>query len=149
MQAPQPPEVFTAGANPVARREDGAGNQTMVWFDQRYGGYPVSDAGTSRRFQPHERRDMSTDRSVTKDLIQTLEDGKDGFARAADRLGDSDRPDLSTTMRAYSEQRAAFSAELEAMAAGYGDEIDQDGSDGCRGAPGLDGSEGCHHRLRR
>ncbi len=71
---------------------------------------------------------MSTDRSVTKDIIQTLEDGKDGFARAADRLADSDRPDLSEKMRAYSEQRAAFSAELEAMAADYGDDIDQDGS---------------------
>ncbi len=71
---------------------------------------------------------MSTDRSVTKDLIQTLEDGKDGFARAADRLADSDRADLSAVMRNYSEQRATFSAELEAMAAGYGDDIDQDGS---------------------
>ncbi len=71
---------------------------------------------------------MSTDRSVTKDLIQTLEDGKDGFARAADRLADSDRADLSATMRTYSEQRATFSAELEAMAADYGDDIDQGGS---------------------
>ena len=61
---------------------------------------------------------MSTDRKVTKDLIKTLEDGREGFARAADKLADSDRPDLSTKMRAFSEQRAGFSAELEQMAEG-------------------------------
>lgn len=71
---------------------------------------------------------MSTDRRVTKDLLQTLEDGKEGFARAAERLAESDRPDLSTKMRAFSEQRARFSAELEQMAASYGDDIDEDGS---------------------
>ncbi len=71
---------------------------------------------------------MSTDRRVTKDLIETLEDGKEGFARAAEKLADSDRPDLSAKMRAYSEQRAAFSAELEKMAAAYGDDIDEGGS---------------------
>jgi uncharacterized protein (TIGR02284 family) len=71
---------------------------------------------------------MSTDRRVTKDLIETLEDGKDGFARAADKLAESDRPDLSTKMRAFSEQRARFSAELEQMAANYGDDIDENGS---------------------
>ena len=71
---------------------------------------------------------MSTDRRVTKDLIETLEDGKDGFARAADKLAESDRPDLSTKMRGFSDQRARFSAELEQMAANYGDDIDEDGS---------------------
>ena len=73
---------------------------------------------------------MSTDRRVPKDLIETLEDGKKGFAQAAEKLADSDRPDLSTKMRTYSDQRAAFSAELETMAAGYGDDIDEDGSVG-------------------
>lgn len=71
---------------------------------------------------------MSTDRRVTKDLIQTLEDGKDGFARAADKLAETDRPDLSTKMRAFSDQRSRFSAELEQMAANYGDDVDEDGS---------------------
>lgn len=71
---------------------------------------------------------MSTDRRVTKDIIETLEDGKDGFARAADKLAESDRPDLSTKMRTLSDQRARFSAELEKMAANYGDDIDEDGS---------------------
>ena len=71
---------------------------------------------------------MSTDRRVTKDLIQTREDGKDGFARAADKLAESDRPDLSTQMRGFSDQRARFSAELEQIAASYGDDIEEDGS---------------------
>jgi uncharacterized protein (TIGR02284 family) len=71
---------------------------------------------------------MSTDRRVTEDLIQTLEDGREGFARAADRLAESDRPDLSTKMRAFSEQRARFSAELEQMAATYGDDVEESGS---------------------
>lgn len=71
---------------------------------------------------------MSTDRRVTKDLIKTLEDGKEGFARAADKLAESDRPDLSTKMRAFSDQRARFAAELEQIAATYGDDVDEDGS---------------------
>ncbi len=73
---------------------------------------------------------MSTDRRVTTNLIETLEDGKEGFTQAADKLAESDRPDLSTTMRKYADQRAAFSAELEQMAANYGDDIDEDGSVG-------------------
>lgn len=71
---------------------------------------------------------MSTDYKVTKDLIETLQDGKDGYAHAAERLADSDRPDLSQKMRAYADQRAAFSAELETLAAAYGDDVDEEGS---------------------
>lgn len=71
---------------------------------------------------------MSTDRRVTKDLIQTLEDGQTGFTQAADKLADSDRPDLAPRFREFAEQRARFSQELETMAAQYGDDIDEDGS---------------------
>ncbi len=71
---------------------------------------------------------MSTDKKITTDLIETLEDGKKGFAAAAERLADTDRADISSAFVALSEQRAAFSAELEAMAAAYGDDIDEDGS---------------------
>lgn len=71
---------------------------------------------------------MSTDKRVTKDLIETLEDGRKGFEAAAEKLADSDRPDLSGKMREYASQRASFSAELETMAANYGDDIDEDGS---------------------
>lgn len=71
---------------------------------------------------------MSTDAKVTKDLIETLEDGRKGFAEAADKLADSDRPDVAARFREFGQQRAAMSAELEVLAAKYGDDIDEDGS---------------------
>lgn len=71
---------------------------------------------------------MSTDRKVTKSLIATLEDGRKGFEQAADRLADSDQPDLSAMFRTYAGERAAMSSELETMAAAYGDDIDEDGT---------------------
>jgi uncharacterized protein (TIGR02284 family) len=71
---------------------------------------------------------MSTDEAVTKDLIQTLEDGKEGFAKGAEKLADSDRPDLAATFRELSEQRARFSTELRGLAQAYGDEIRESGS---------------------
>lgn len=70
---------------------------------------------------------MSTDRTVTKDLIETLEDGREGFTKAADRLAD-DRPEISTMFREFAEQRAEFSTELRTMAHTYGDDIDESGS---------------------
>ena len=71
---------------------------------------------------------MSTDRKVTKDHIETLEDGRKGFADAAEKLADTNRADLAPKFRELAEQRAGFSAELETMAATYGDDIDEDGS---------------------
>lgn len=71
---------------------------------------------------------MSVDRKVTKDLIETLEDGRKGFAAAADKLADTNRADLAPKFRAFAEQRGAFSAELGVLAAAYGDDIDEDGS---------------------
>jgi uncharacterized protein (TIGR02284 family) len=71
---------------------------------------------------------MSTDESVTKDLIETLEDGKNGFAFGAEKLENDGRADLAATFRRYSEQRAKFSAELRELARHYGDHIEEDGS---------------------
>lgn len=71
---------------------------------------------------------MSTDRNATENLIEILEDGKEGFAHAAEKLRDSNRADLAPKFEEYSAQRAQFSAELEQMAAAYGDDIDEDGS---------------------
>jgi uncharacterized protein (TIGR02284 family) len=70
----------------------------------------------------------SIDEKVTTDLIETLEDGRKGFEHAAERLKDSDRHDLSTRFETFSRQRADFSAELEKLAAAYGDDIDEDAS---------------------
>jgi uncharacterized protein (TIGR02284 family) len=71
---------------------------------------------------------MSTDRSVTKDLMEILSDGKDGFAHAAKELTDSDRPELAPKFTGYAAQRAGFYSELERLAAGYGDEVEDSGS---------------------
>lgn len=71
---------------------------------------------------------MSTDEAVTKDLIETLEDGQEGFAKGAEKLAESDDPQLANTFRRFSDQRASFSQELRAMAAAYGDQINESGS---------------------
>ncbi len=71
---------------------------------------------------------MSTDEAVTKDLIETLEDGKKGFAESAEKVADSNRPDLASTFTELSAQRSRFAEELRTMAAQYGDKIDESGS---------------------
>lgn len=71
---------------------------------------------------------MSQDAKVTKNIIQVLEDGKLGFADAAEKLADSDRADLAPKFHEFAQQRAGFAAELEKMAAAYGDDIDESGS---------------------
>ncbi len=71
---------------------------------------------------------MSTDAKVTKDLMQTLEDGRKGFADAADKLAETDRADLAPRFRDFSEQRATMYAELDVLAAAYGDDLEESGS---------------------
>ena len=71
---------------------------------------------------------MSTDAAVTRDLLETIEDGKEGFAKGAEKLADSDRPELAATFRELSEQRAKFASELQGMAQAYGDDIRESGS---------------------
>lgn len=70
----------------------------------------------------------STDAQVTKDLIETLEDGREGFTKGADKLADGERADLAATFRDLAAQRAAFAKELRDLAAQYGDDIDEDSS---------------------
>ena len=70
----------------------------------------------------------STDEKVTKDLIETLEDGKAGFTKAAERLADTDRADLAPRFHEFAAQRGRFADELRELAAQYGDRIDEDGS---------------------
>lgn len=71
---------------------------------------------------------MSKDASVTRDLIQTLEDGKEGFAQGAEKLAKDGSADLAAVFQRYSQQRAEFSDELQKMAADYGDQLDDSGS---------------------
>lgn len=72
---------------------------------------------------------MSNDAAVTKDLIQTsLEDGREGFAKGAEKLAADGEGDLATTFRQHSTERGAFADELQALAAAYGDQIEESGS---------------------
>ncbi len=65
---------------------------------------------------------MSTDSKVTKDLIQTCRDGQEGFANAAEKLTSDGRDDLANRFHEFSHQRADFAAELEKLAAEYGED---------------------------
>ena len=73
---------------------------------------------------------MSTDARVTKDLMETLRDGEDGFTKAADKLSESDDPQVATTFREYAQQRSRFYGELDTLAQQYGDDVDESGSVG-------------------
>ena len=70
---------------------------------------------------------MSTDKNVTSDLMKTLEDGKDGFAKAAG-LVEQDSPEVAATFRRLGEQRSSFYDELHKMAIDYGDPIEESGT---------------------
>jgi uncharacterized protein (TIGR02284 family) len=75
---------------------------------------------------------MSTDERVASRLVKTLENGRVGFEWAADRVEESDRPDLGATFRKFSSERAALITELETLAAAYGDDVEARST-----APGL------------
>ena len=70
---------------------------------------------------------MSTDKNVASDLMKTLEDGKDGFAKAAGLL-EKDAPELCATFLRLSQQRSSFYDELHKMAKDYGDQIEASGT---------------------
>lgn len=55
------------------------------------------------------------DEKTIADLIQTLEDGKNGFATAAEKLSDASTPELANRFKAFSAQRAQFVQELDAF----------------------------------
>ena len=71
---------------------------------------------------------MSTDESIATDLIRTLENGREGFEKAAERLDSSNRPEVAIKFREFAQQRAAMSDELKRIAGAYGDDIDQRGT---------------------
>ena len=71
---------------------------------------------------------MSVDQDTTQDLVKVAEDGKEGYAVGATELEESDRPDLVPVFTRLSEQRAGFSNELRALAATYGDTVENTGS---------------------
>ncbi len=71
---------------------------------------------------------MSNDAAVTKDLMKTLEDGRDGFAAGAEKLDKDGEPALAQTFRDLGTTRGQLSDELRVIAASYGDQIDESGT---------------------
>jgi uncharacterized protein (TIGR02284 family) len=71
---------------------------------------------------------MSADEKVAKDLVETLKDGRNGFASAAEKLRDSERPEVAATLQRLSEQRAGFARDIVAMGHEYGDDVEESGS---------------------
>jgi uncharacterized protein (TIGR02284 family) len=71
---------------------------------------------------------MSTDERICTNLIHTLEDGQHGFETAAERLADSDRPEIASEFAKFGAERREMAQELQAIAASYGDEVDRRGT---------------------
>ncbi len=71
---------------------------------------------------------MSNDAAMTKELMKTLEDGRDGFAAGAEKLEKDDEAALAQTFRDLGARRGQMADELRTIAASYGDQIDESGS---------------------
>lgn len=71
---------------------------------------------------------MSTDETIATNLIHTLENGKEGFDKAAEKLESSDRPDVAAKFREFAQQRATMSDELKQITVAYGDDATQRGT---------------------
>jgi uncharacterized protein (TIGR02284 family) len=71
---------------------------------------------------------VSDDNKVAKELVETLKDGENGFASAAEKLRDGDRPEWATTLQRLSQQRADFHREIVALGHDYGEDVDESGT---------------------
>lgn len=66
--------------------------------------------------------------TILEELVETLEDGREGFRKAAEKLEEDGYPELAQTMSRYSDQRARLSAELREIALTEGLEIEDEGT---------------------
>ena len=71
---------------------------------------------------------MSDEATTVKELIKTLEDGRDGFAKAAEHLDGHSAPDVSRRFREFSAQRGAMADELRRCAKLEGFSVPQGGT---------------------
>ena len=71
---------------------------------------------------------MSDDAKAAKELVETLKDGERGFAAAAEKLRDGERPEWATTLQRLSEQREGFRREIIDLGHEYGDDVDKSGT---------------------
>ena len=67
---------------------------------------------------------MSNDERVASQLAKTLENGRAGFEQAAERVATAGRADIADRFREISAERSSMAAELESLAAAYGDDVD-------------------------
>lgn len=70
---------------------------------------------------------MSTDKKVTEELMETLEDGRLGYEKAAERLS-SDHDAIASHLSAAASKRFEMYTELQKIALTYGDEVEESGS---------------------
>lgn len=70
----------------------------------------------------------STDEKVTKDVLETLEDGKDGYTKGAEKLTSLKDSVLAGRFSEFASERSSFADELQQMAKAYGDDPDRSGS---------------------
>lgn len=71
---------------------------------------------------------MSTDAKVAKELVETLKDGRDGFATAADKLQDGEQAQPAQVLSDFGQHRAGFTEQIVQMGHEYGDDVDESGS---------------------
>jgi uncharacterized protein (TIGR02284 family) len=66
--------------------------------------------------------------SILEELVETLEDGREGFKKAADKLEDDGHHELAQKMAKYSDQRARLAAELREIALVDGVNVEDKGT---------------------
>ena len=66
--------------------------------------------------------------SILEELVETLEDGREGFKKAADKLEDDGHHELAQKMAQYSDQRARLAAELREIALVDGIDVEDKGT---------------------
>ena len=59
---------------------------------------------------------MRDEATTVQELIKVLDDGRDGFAKVADRLEGNSAPEVSQRFREFSAQRGAMADELRRLA---------------------------------
>jgi uncharacterized protein (TIGR02284 family) len=72
---------------------------------------------------------MQDTKSLIKDLVETLEDGREGFRQVSEKLAGEGHADIAGRMSEFSDQRARFAAELRQFGKStLGEEIEERGS---------------------
>lgn len=68
--------------------------------------------------------ELSKATNILEDLNETLEDGREGFTQAADKLEEDGHGQIATKMREFAAQREQLSRELAGIASANGMEFD-------------------------